>query len=201
MATKKKEQTKSAKEPKKSLIVEKRPDELEAALLAKTVIRPEAQAAITLQAWTREVDTTELCVALSAQIAELDKGDMKRPESILLMQAHTLDGIFNNLARRAKNQEYLNNFETMLRLALKAQTQCGATLETLATIKNPPIIYAKQANFANGHQQVNNGAPLTHARETKNQKNELLTELPHETLDTGRTGETITANQAMAALD
>jgi hypothetical protein len=46
-----------------------------------------------------------------------------------------------------------------MRLALKAQSQCRATLETLATVKNPPVLFAKQANIANGPQQVNNGTP------------------------------------------
>jgi hypothetical protein len=44
-----------------------------------------------------------------------------------------------------------------MRLALKAQSQSRATVETLAAIKNPPVVYARQANFAAGHQQVNNG--------------------------------------------
>jgi hypothetical protein len=30
------------------------------------------------------------------------------------------------------------------------------TLETLATIKNPPVVFARQANIAQGPQQVNN---------------------------------------------
>ena len=34
-----------------------------------------------------------------------------------------------------------------------------ATLETLANIKNPPTVIARQANIAHGPQQVNNGAP------------------------------------------
>jgi len=46
-----------------------------------------------------------------------------------------------------------------LRLALKAQGQCRATLETLAAIKNPPVVFARQANIAHGPQQVNNGPP------------------------------------------
>lgn len=29
----------------------------------------------------------------------------------------------------------------------------------LAGIKNPPVVIAKQANIAQGHQQVNNGLP------------------------------------------
>jgi len=51
-----------------------------------------------------------------------------------------------------------------MRLALRAQSQCRATLETLAVIKNPTTVaYVRQANIANGPQQVNN-APQT-ARE------------------------------------
>lgn len=42
-------------------------------------------------------------------------------------------------------------------MALRAPTQSRMTLETLATIKNPPI-FAKQANIAGGHQQINNGS-------------------------------------------
>ena len=48
--------------------------------------------------------------------------------------------------------EYLLATETYLRLALKAQSQCRATLETLAAIKNPPVIFAKQANVTTGPQ-------------------------------------------------
>lgn len=37
-----------------------------------------------------------------------------------------------------------------------AKRRCRATLETLAVIKSPPSVFAKQANMANGPQQVNN---------------------------------------------
>ncbi|MDT4288453.1 hypothetical protein RO575_02670 [Methylomonas sp. MO1] len=57
-------------------------------------------------------------------------------------QAHTLNELFNNLARKAHGQEYLKNYEAFLKLALKAQSQCRATLETLSNIKNPPIVFA-----------------------------------------------------------
>jgi len=49
-------------------------------------------------------------------------------------------------------------------MALKAQGQCRTTLETLAAIKNPPVLFAKRANIAHGPQHVNNGTPLTAAR-------------------------------------
>lgn len=102
---------------------------------------------------------TESLDALMVQIREVRSGNMQSAEKTLVAQANTLDAIFNELARRAALNmgEYINATDTYLRLALKAQSQCWATLETLATIKNPPVIYAKQANISNGPQQVNNG--------------------------------------------
>ena len=93
------------------------------------------------------------------------------------------------------------NLEGFMRMALRAQSQCRATLETLATIKNPPIVYAKQANFAAGHQQVNNGIPaLTQARENENQPSKLMEAHNGKWLDTGTAGAAIGDNQAMATL-
>ena len=102
-------------------------------------------------------------------------GDIGQGESMLITQAHTLDAIFNNLARRAARNfgEYLQAGETYMRLALKAQSQCRATLETLAAVKNPPIVYARQANIAAGPQQVNNGVDPSRARENEIQQSKL----------------------------
>ena len=41
------------------------------------------------------------------------------------------------------------------RLALKAQSQCRATLETLSNITESPVIFAKRVNIAH-NQQINN---------------------------------------------
>jgi hypothetical protein len=46
--------------------------------------------------------------------------------------------------------EYVDAADTYMRLALRAQSQCRATLETLAAIKNPPVAFANQANIAHG---------------------------------------------------
>lgn len=76
-------------------------------------------------------------------------------ERILMSQAQSLNAVFCDMAKRANRQEYVANMDKLLRLALKAQSQCRATLETLANIKNPPIVFAKHANIAH-HQQINN---------------------------------------------
>jgi hypothetical protein len=53
--------------------------------------------------------------------------------------------------------DHLDASERFMRLALKAQSQCRSTIESLAEIKNPSsVAFVKQANIAKGHQQVNN---------------------------------------------
>ena len=182
-------------------------------LLAQTVLRPSVQAAATLQKWSAiggELNLMALIEELSGQAKAVNGGDLVRAEGILAIQAHTLDAIFNNLARRAALNagEYLGACETYLRLALKAQSQCRATIETLATIKNPaPVAFVRQANIAHGPQQVNNGVKpefpdqYAHARahtgEIQNQPNELLEQTHGKRLDPRTTGPAIGTNSPM----
>jgi hypothetical protein len=102
----------------------------------------------------------ECVAALKASASEIQAHDLKRAEFMLAVQASALDAIFGELARRAAANmgQYSEATERYMRLALKAQGQCRATLETLAAMKNPPVMFAGQANIANGPQQVNNAA-------------------------------------------
>lgn len=188
--------------PKDSVTVHQKPDESPDSASARVLTQPETQAAVTVQQWQGGiVDVDEIAKELRRQTETLKSGDMHRAESMLLSQAQTLDELFNNLARKAHRQEYLSSYDSFLKLAIKAQNQCRMTLETLSNIKNPPVVYAKQANIAHGPQQINNGVLATHTAENEKQQNELLTVNHGETLDSSRTGETIGGNQAMAALE
>jgi hypothetical protein len=123
-------------------------------------------------------------------------------EDMLTAQAAALNAMFLELARRsgANMGEYMQAAETYMRLALKAQAQCRATLETLATIKNPPVVYARQANIANGPQQVNNGVDTSHAGTQASPPNELL-EMEHgKRLDPGTPGAAIGGDPALEAV-
>ncbi|MEJ2178812.1 MAG: hypothetical protein P8Y12_13060 [Gammaproteobacteria bacterium] len=80
----------------------------------------------------------------------------------------------------------MSNFEVYMRVALRSQSQCRATLETLSTIKNHPVVFAKQANIAPGHQQVNNNLD-SRTREIQNPENELLEQKAGKRLDTTET--------------
>jgi hypothetical protein len=96
-----------------------------------------------------------------------------------------------------------------MRLALKAQSQCRATLETLSAIKNPPVVFARQANITNGPQQVNNGT-LPGDVNTTSRSRTRKTEIPpieqsrtsHELRANPRAPKaTVTANSGVEALD
>ncbi len=151
---------------------------------AKLFLSPSAQATAVAGEYLKgpfgEQDFRALFDTLSASVKDVWEGDTKRIEAMLFAQATALQTIFTSLARRAHSQEYLKHLETFLRLALKAQSQSRATLETLATIKAGPAIFARQANIAHGPQQVNNGVSTpvradARAGENESAKTELLT--------------------------
>ncbi len=126
------------------------------------------------------IDLTESLAVMREKVERVKAGDLSEVEATLILQAVALDTIFNNLARRAAVNigEHLNAADTYLRLALKAQGQCRATLETLAEIKNPrAVAFVKQANIAHGAQQVNNAAPppaaASRTEKSANPSNEL----------------------------
>ena len=166
---------------------------------ARATTSPESLAAATVRRYlqvTEGHDELErfhligLTKELLEQSARTHAGDMARPEAMLTAQAHTLDAVFNHLATRAAENmgEYLDATDTYLRLALKAQSQCRATLETLAAIKNPPVVFAKQANIAHGPQQVNyERGSIPRVEQIKSQPIELLEHEHAERLESSTT--------------
>ena len=142
-----------------------------------------------------ELSLTECISELGKKVRNVHKGNLQDAETILTAQAFALDAIFTSLARRAQLNmgEYMDAADRYMRLALKAQGQCRATLETLANIKNPPVVVARQANISNGPQQVNNSVNKTDgsfqtsthagagAENPKPVQNELLEDNIHET--------------------
>ena len=113
------------------------------------------------------VDLTESVALMQAKTEQVCSGDLSGPEAILTAQAVALDVIFNEMARRAALNmgEHLQATDTYMRLAMRAQSQCRATLQTLGELKNPrQVAFVKQANITHGHQQVNNSETYMHPR-------------------------------------
>lgn len=197
----------------KEMLVAKFPEpDAGAKAMANLALRPAANAAAVVAEYSKpfgEQDLGALMGELEASIGKVADGDMKRCEAMLMGQAEALQTIFMNLSRRALVQQYQRNLESFFRMAMKAQNQCRMTLETLATIKNPPVVIAKQANIANGPQQINNDGSdfgtrtRACAREEKAiQPNEVLSEeVEHgPTLDTRGTAAAGRVDQKLATV-
>jgi len=173
---------------------------------ARTLTRPEVNAAVAIEQWQADThDVNALVTELNRQVEAVNGGDMRRAEAMLIAQAHTLDQIFMSLARRAVKQDLLRQWEAQMRMAMKAQSQCRMTIETLATLKNPQVVFAKQANINNGgQQQVNNGTPQAapRARESECAPNklEVLEKQDDQWLDARAEGSASEPDQEMAAL-
>lgn len=150
----------------------------------------------------REIDLEELTHCMLEQAQAINNGDMAQVEVMLMSQATSLQTLYARLIEKGMTQEFLPQFEAHMKLALRAQNQCRTTLQTLADIKNPPVLYAKQANIANGPQQVNNGnAVPSRGREIPNVKTQLLSEDQYgKGMDSGATCTSGRTHQAVAPL-
>jgi hypothetical protein len=140
--------------------------------LAECVTQGIVPVASVLTTYSR--DTSKDDVSLTEAYRELLRlsnasvaGNLAHAERLLSAQAMALNAIFAGLAHRAKENSqagYLDASETYLKLALRAQGQCRATVETLFEMKNPrAVAFVKQANIA-GAQMVNNGPFATNTR-------------------------------------
>jgi hypothetical protein len=186
-------------------------DETRKLTYARALLRPSTLAASTLDALKLGGDKTDL-VSLAAALREeasrvTARNDLCRAEAMLAIQSHTLDALFCALTKRAllNMGEHLDATEAYMRMALRAQSQCRATLETLALLKNPPNpTFIRQANVAHGPQQVNNAAAPAHelsrTRESEKRQTELLEHDHGERLDTRAASTASGADPAMATL-
>ena len=151
--------------------------------IAHAALRPSINAAMVMQSYQGNiggivVDINALVNGLADSCKAVNDGDLATMEAMLISQATALQTIFTSLARRAQTQKYQQNLEAFLGLALKAQAQSRATISALVDLKYPrQATFVKQANIANGPQQVNNGAieqTDSHARQLQTEQNKLL---------------------------
>lgn len=193
--------------PRKSILVEcGKTDDDNARRYAAAIISPELTAFRVISEVERktglgdELDTPALMEQLESQAKAIQNGDMAHAEAMLMGQATTLQSLFGRLAQRGMSCEGITAFEANMRMALRAQSQCRATLETLSHIKNPPI-YTTQVNATTGPQQVNNGGAIPkQTEENKFEQTQLLEASNDEWMDTGATGKTSAGNKALEAM-
>ena len=108
------------------------------------------------------IEVAEIFLQLKAQATAIQSGDLSLFDAMLVNQAVALQSLFADLAVKAsagtKSPEL---FEMQLKLAMRAQNQCRATIQTLLESRNQTVFINHQANVSNGPQQVNN--QLAHA--------------------------------------
>lgn len=170
--------------------------------MARTFTTPEnLSAAVLVGSGLVNAPVTDLNRELRRQTELVNKGNMTRPENMLLAQAHTLDAMFAKLATQALLAKHLDRMEPLMRMAFKAQNQCRATLQTLAELKAPKqIAFVKQANIGQ-NVQVNNGATEpTRTRKPKKAQNELLETDHVQWMDTRATGATVGNDSELEAV-
>lgn len=128
----------------------------------RAAMRPEINALLVIDAFKqdimgKDVDMVTMLAALESSVTAVAAGDMASVESMLVSQATALQTLFTSLAIRAARQDHLGRYQEFLNLALKAQGQCRATISALVDLKYPrQATFVKQANIAQGAQQVNN---------------------------------------------
>jgi hypothetical protein len=139
-----------------------KPNQSKDEAIAEKLLQPSSLSAAVIDVYKTNVQGDSVDFPLAVQILEqevekLKSGDLTKVEEMLLSQAVALEMMFVSMARRAKAQEQLLQYETHMRFALKAQNQSRATLQALVQLKQPSqTTFVKQTNIAQGHQQVNN---------------------------------------------
>jgi putative sterol carrier protein len=182
---------------------------------AKMSLSPVLMGAILVESFSNAIlpkaDITDVTKALRDKTLTVQDGDMKPIEAMLIGQAQALQSMFVSLCLQAENKSQLNQYTAFMNLALKAQAQSRATIQALTELKYPKQTnFVKQANIANGHQQINNNqaasdnvtnthAP-THAKENQHPQNELLERQNNEWLDNAKTATPSATYQAMATV-
>lgn len=145
--------------------------------------------------------------ALRDEVRAVQGGKLAGQEAMLVSQARTLDVLFHRLLQQAllNMGEHLDATDTYMRLALRAQSQARATIETLGELKHPrSVAFVGQANIAHGPQQVNNGLPpvqadAPRAGTTESPPRQLLEAQQHgEWMDTRAAGATAPGDTALA---
>lgn len=169
-------------EPNTALTVERTSEETGAQALARKLLQPTFKNAAAASAFTSKMIGTELelpgigdyvdHVHLVTQKAT--NGDLAMVSQMLAAQAVTLDSMFTEFARRsAMNMgDYIDAAERYGRLALKAQGNCRATLDTLAKVHQPREQTVRHVHVNDGGQAIVADQFHNHTGARENAKND-----------------------------
>lgn len=143
--------------------VEKRKDEKVGKTLARATLDPQTRNASVAMVYggamfgdNHRPDLMQSSEALAEEITRAMAGDLSLASRVYASQAITLDAMFTELARRAAMNlgQYPQAVERFARLALKAQSNCRATLEALAKLHQPREQTVRHVHVNEGGQAI-----------------------------------------------
>ena len=151
-------------QPNNALLLEHTSDETGAQAMARKLLEPNLRHALTASVFAghvigKNIETPgimDFVEHVQAAGAKAEAGDLAIASRVLAAQAITLDSMFTELARRAALNmgEYINAAERYGRLALKAQSNCRATIEALAKLHQPREQTVRHVHVNEGGQAV-----------------------------------------------
>lgn len=145
-------------EDEKRLKLIKREGVADGHLKAETIFHPIPRHAATgdmfagqLFGKSNETTINDGVAVLTEACKKVRSGDLTDMRDMLTVQVHTLDGLFTELARRAAMNigQRLDATDQYLRLALKAQSQSRATVETLDRVSRGGVQTVKHIHVDN----------------------------------------------------
>lgn len=145
------------------LEVEKRKDEKVGKTLARVTLDPQTRNASVAMVYggamfgdNHRPDLMQSSEALAEEITRAMAGDLSLASRVYASQAITLDAMFTELARRAAMNlgQYPQAVDRFARLALKAQSNCRATLEALAKLHQPREQTVRHVHVNEGGQAI-----------------------------------------------
>ncbi len=184
-------------ENKDTLNVANEPGKSKERRLAEVVIDPNASAMNAVRMFSKgsfgAQDTTELFTAIAERSKAAGKGNIDPHKAMLAAQAETLNAIFTEMARRAALNmgEYIGATESYMRLGLKAQAQCRASIEALDKLNNQRVQTVRHVHVNEGAQAVIADQFHHHAG---GQTNDEINEQPHATGTAGESAALLGSN-------
>lgn len=169
---------------REALTVTADPNKTSSRQLADIALDPAAHAAAATRMFTQSTfgaqDSTDLFASMLDKGKAAKSGDLGHYKAMLAAQADTLNCIFTEMARRAAVNmgEYIGATESYMRLGLKAQTQCRATIEALDRLTSGRVQTVKLVHVNEGGQAI--VADEFH-QHTGGQENGQSIEQPHAT--------------------
>lgn len=150
--------------PNTDIVVKQAPDETGAQAMARMLLEPHFRHAASASTYSGKAfgsdvelpGVTDFVDHLEIIAEKAENGDLAIVSRLLASQAITLDSMFTELSRRAALNmgDYINATERYGRLALKAQSNCRATLEALERLHQPREQTVKHVHVNEGGQAI-----------------------------------------------